>query len=127
MLKALAVPSPGFSVKFRKDSKAEEHFVKLNEKLPKRAKEAFAKIFATTQCYGWMSEIRENAAPVERPFALAESGGNYLIVYLREKKGDPYGDAEEYIVGEAKGAQRANDLLFLANTSGPAFAFQRKQ
>jgi hypothetical protein len=127
VLKALAVPSPNFNVKFRNDNKAEEHFVKLNEKLPKRAKEALAKVFATTQCYGWMSVIRENAAANEHPFALAEMGGNFLVFYLREKNGDPYGDVEEYIISGAKGARRANDLLFLAHTNGPALAFQRKQ
>lgn len=49
----------------------------------------------------------------EYPFLLTTLHGNPHVLYFRERKGDPFGDAESFNVMAAKGRDAASDLLFL--------------
>ena len=64
----------------------------------------------------------------EHPFVLIEMNGNPHLVYFRERDGDPYGDAESFILSIAPGHASAADLLFIGGdfNNQPFDAWHRK-
>jgi len=91
-------------------------------KLPKRFAEALAeyKIYAS----GFML-LRE----VNHPFLLIEDNGNMRLVWFwdRDATGDPFGDAESFIVSLVTGTAKANDRLFVGgdDPDEPFSAYRR--
>lgn len=64
---------------------------------------------------------------VAHPYVLTVLDGNPMIVWFRERDGDPLGDAESFLVAIARAKQRSDDVLLLGGDTAeePMAAFRR--
>ncbi|MFK7740332.1 MAG: hypothetical protein AB8H80_08405 [Planctomycetota bacterium] len=53
----------------------------------------------------------------EHAYVLVNIGGNSVIIWFRERAGDPMGDTESWLVCAAPGKSRKSDLLFVGGDS----------
>lgn len=69
--------------------------------------------------------VREGA---EHPFVLTVVHGNPMVVWFRERAGDPLGDSESLLVAVARGVDAAHDLLLVGGDrpDEPMTAFARQ-
>lgn len=72
-------------------------------------------------------KFKKGGAFRENVFILIEHKGNPHVVYFRERKGDPLGDAESFNVMLAVATENDNDLLFIGGdfNNQPFSAYQR--
>lgn len=55
--------------------------------------------------------IKDEQLGTNQPFVLIEDHGNPIVVWFRERNGDPIGDAESFILFIARGNTKAEDVL----------------
>lgn len=74
----------------------------------------FYKDFQNLKIYhaGYVKFVKSNNTKVH-PFILTELNGNPHFVYFREKDGNPFGDAESFILFIAVGESKEKDRLFI--------------
>lgn len=113
--------SPADRIRFESDPE-------IAAKIPER----YAKPLADRQIFlaGTMTRTTpaEAGPSIQRyPFILLTMEGNPHLVYFRERKGDPMGDAESFNLSVIPAKDTANDLLFIGGDSNnqPFAAFHR--
>ena len=77
---------------------------------------------------GWMVK-HTSTGKIKRAYLLTAQAGNSTVVWFRERKGHPMGDAESFNVSLIRANDRRKDLLFIGgdfnNQSFEAFSRQK--
>tara|TARA_R110002051_G_C8418097_1_gene451301 strand:- start:90 stop:566 length:477 start_codon:yes stop_codon:yes gene_type:complete len=62
---------------------------------------------------GYMKIGNKNGKKVNTLFVLTEHNGNPYLIYYRDSRGEPYGNADSFVLFIAKGKEKNEDKLFL--------------